>query len=1041
MKTVGHVARRNAILGLGGAERRWRWAGEEEHRRPGLAPGGGGHDDEMMSNRAEARLKQGAGAPRVSGGDARPKHGAAVRVELTPQPGGRIRALLRGRGVSGLAQIGIKLDGVLHAILAPQPGPRGAGIVTIDLPPHLLFAALELVSLPDCESLAPLPYPLAAAYGLELEAPELHGLEVLGGFAGAAFLADFIGVELLDGSRLAGQGLAARQPGTDRWSYRIPLASLSPPAVSAALSLRVGGMASGLPALQVPANTLGVLGCLDVVTPTRVEGWALRLPSGAKAPALDVLIDGDVVGTTTPDRMRTDIALADGQKGGTRCGFAFDLPRPVDGRAAKRISVRLAGTRTELTGSPVVVDPMPALMGRFDTLHGMSAHGWALDRSRPGKRVMVEVIGPGGEVLGTGPANHFRGDLLGADLADGLCAFKVDISTHYERLIGQEISVRFAGTGSLVAGSPIRITQNSNMQRFLRRRDVLLGKPGVLPRLRRALTHRAGDTGISIIMPVYNTPRAWLSEALESVRHQFCDAWELICIDDGSDAPHVRPLIESYAARDPRVRLLRSAQNVGVTKATNFGLRAAKYPYVTFLDHDDYLEPDAVWQLIRTARQTDADLIYGDEALTDEHLRGILEFRLRPAFSHDFYLSHPYFVHPVCVRTEIARRIGGWDESLAISADVDFVLRVIEQARTVAHVPAVLYRWRTHEGSTGHAKQKDVMAATIGALQRHADRLGLGARVSEGPWFNQFRLDWPSDDGLILIVIPTKNGHAFLRKAVESIERTAAGAAYRLVVIDHESDEPSSQEYLREVAARHVVMPYAGEFNFSRMNNAAVARHGEDARYVLFLNNDIEATQEGWLDRLRSLAHRPEVGAVGALLMYGDQRVQHAGVVLGFNNSADHALRLQDVYLDRAGRRNLGYNCGLTSVRDYSAVTAACMMMRAEVFRQVGGFEEKFGIGFNDTDLCLRIGQAGYRVLYDGYTMLFHYESATRAQTKQVFHPADTRRMTRRWGKMLRAGDPFYNPNLSLRTQDHVPREDPDCRIVYPPRVTRLRAE
>ena len=1022
MTASGHVGARNAILGSGRGESRARWVGDDG-RPAHLASGGGGRDDGAMKDRAGAR----------------PRHRAAVRAEVTAQPGGRIRILLRGRNAAAVAAIAVRLDGVLHAIQPTGPGPGGGRLAQMDLPPHLLFSTLEMSAMPGGESLLALPWKLGAVYGVEPQPMVLESMEVVGGFAGAAFLADAIGVEVLDGARLAGQGLATRVPGSDGWTYRVPLACLIPPSAEAALTLRVGGMMMATAPLRLAANALGVLGCLDVVTPTRIEGWALHLADQAAPPALDVLIDGDLVGTVTPDQVRADIAVQEGQKGGTLCGFGFDLPKPEDARAAKRISVRLAGTRTELTGSPAVVDPMPALMGRFDTLHGMSAHGWALDRTQPDKRVMVEAIGPGGEVLGVGPASHFRGDLLGAGLADGLCAFKVDISAHYERLIGQEISVRFAGTGVLVAGSPIRITQNGNMQRFLRRRDVLLGKPGVLPRLRRALTHRAGETGISIIMPVYNTPRAWLSEALESVRHQFCDAWELICIDDGSSATHVRPLIESYAARDPRVRLLSSPQNVGATRATNFGLRAAKYPYVTFLDHDDYLEPDAVWQLIRAARQTDADLIYGDEALTDEHLRGILEFRLRPAFSHDFYLSHPYFVHPVCVRTEVARRIGGLDESLAISADVDFVLRVIEQARSVAHVPAILYRWRTHEGSAGHAKQKDVMAATIGALQRHVDRMGLGARVSEGPWFNQFRVDWPKDDGLILIVIPTKNGHAFLRKAVESIERTAAGAAYRLVVIDHESDEAASREYLREVAARHVVMPYAGEFNFSRMNNQAVALHGADARYVLFLNNDIEATQDGWLDRLRSLARRAEVGAVGALLMYSDQRVQHAGVVLGFNNSADHALRLQDVYLDRAGRRNLGYNCGLTSVREYSAVTAACMMMRVEVFREVGGFEEKFGIGFNDTDLCLRIGAAGYRVLYDGYTILFHYESATRAQTKQVFHPADTRRMTRRWGKMLKAGDPFYNPNLSLTTQDHVPREDSGCRIVYAPRVTRLR--
>jgi GT2 family glycosyltransferase len=966
------------------------------------------------------------------------RHRATVRVALTADGEGVVRAVFSGSGAAALGKIGVTLGGVLHAVVPLAPGPRGTRHARFALPKTLVFDALDLMALPACDSVLPRAWGLQAAYALDVAPPVLDGLTVCGSFTAAGFLADEIGVDLLDGTALAGQGIAARDPGTVTWRYCVPLANLVAPGGEMKLALRVGGFLPELPPVSVTAQLLGVLGCLDAASPTRVDGWALRVASPREPVLLEVVIGGDIVGTVLADQVRTDIKLPD-SKQGARCGFGFDLPKPADPRAPKRVAVRLAGTRTALCGSPLVIDPMPDMIGRFDTLHGMSAHGWALDRANPGRKVAVEAVGPDGEVLGTGIANHFRGDLLGAGLAQGLCAFKIDISAHYERMIGKDIAVRYAGTKVQVAGSPIKIMPNSNMQRFLRRRDVLLAKPGVLPRLKRALTHRAGDLGISIIMPVFDTPRAWLLEALESVRHQFCDAWELICIDDGSTSPHVRTLIESYASRDARVRLLSSPKNVGVTRATNFGLRAARCPYVTFLDHDDYLEPDAVWQLIRAAQLTGAELIYGDEALTDEHLNGILEFRLRPAFSHDYYLSHPYFVHPVCVRTELAQRVGGWDERLAISADVDFVLRVIEEARQVAHVPAVLYRWRTHAGSTGHAKQSSVTAATIGALQRHVDRLGLGARVSEGPWFNQYRVDWPSDDGLILIVIPTKNGVDLLRTAVESIERTAAGAQYRLVVIDHESDDPAARAYLAELAERHVVMPYAGEFNFSRMNNLAVARHGEGAAYVLFLNNDIEATQAGWLDRLRSLAHRREVGAVGALLMYSDKRVQHAGVVLGFNNSADHALRLQAVYLDEAGRRNLGYNCALSSVRDYSAVTAACVMMRLAVFQEVGGFDESFGIGFNDTDLCLRIGRAGYRVLYDGYTILFHYESATRAQTKQVFHPADTRRMTRRWGKLLKAGDPFYNPNLSLQTQDHVPREDPGCRVVYAPRVVRLR--
>jgi GT2 family glycosyltransferase len=639
-------------------------------------------------------------------------------------------------------------------------------------------------------------------------------------------------------------------------------------------------------------------------------------------------------------------------------------------------------------------------------------------------------------VVGTGAADQFRGDLLDAGLKGGHCAFKIDLTAQFEALMDKEVIVRVAGTNMVLAGSPQRVTINKNILRFLhRKREV---PPATAQRLRRRLNHASGTHGVSFIMPVFNTPRAWLVEALESVRTQFCDSWELICVDDGSTAPHVTEILNGYAARDTRVRVLRSPQNVGIARAINYGLRLARHDYVAFIDHDDRVEPDAAWQLIRAAKETDADLLYTDEAQTADNTEAITELRLRPAFSHDYYLSHPYFVHLVCARTDLARRIGGWDETLAISADVDFVLRMIEASRNVVHVPAVLYRWRTHGASTGHTKQEGVMQATMGALQRHLDRLKTGATVQKGVWFNQFRIDWPASPGKILIVIPTRNKTDLLRVAIDSIERHSQGIDYTLVVIDHQSDEPASRAYLRDVAKRHVVMPYEGAFNFSRMNNLAAARHGKDAAFFLFLNNDIEATQDGFLDRLRRLANRPDVGAVGALLMYGGKTVQHAGVILGFNDSAEHALKFQPVWLDDKGRRNLGYNCALSSTRDYSAVTAACLMLRRDVFNEVGGFDESFGIGFNDTDLCLRIGARGYRILYDGSTLLYHYESATRSQTQQVFHPEDTQRMIGRWGDFLRAGDPFYHPNLSLRTQDHVPREDPHCRIVNPPRVTHL---
>jgi GT2 family glycosyltransferase len=931
--------------------------------------------------------------------------------------------------------VGVRLDGALHGTAPVKAAGRGLRGFTFTLPRQQIFAELDVIALPEGRSLIGLAVPLAGFYALRPDEALVDGCFVTGGFTAAPWLADTLDVAFLEESRCVARGVATRVR-EGQWRFRAPFLTLLHPGQAVRLRPVLAGMALDRPVLTVNAADLGFIGCLDRASPYAVEGWAIDVREPRRRLTLEVLSNADVVATVVADHKRDD--LRRGGMGDGRCGFAMEMPAFEDPAARRRIAVRIEGGVTELSGSPQIVDPTPNLLGRLDTLHGMSVHGWAWDRSRPDQFLEVEVVGPGGEVLAGATANRFRGDLLGAGIGTGMCAFKIDLSPHFERLIGQDVIVRIAGTALVLPGSPQRIMANHNMQRFLRRREVLLEHAGALPRLKRALNHRAGARGVSLIMPVHDTPREYLLEALESVRRQFCDNWELICVNDGSSAPHIGPLLASYAARDARIRVLSSAQNVGIARAVNFGLRAARYAYAAFMDHDDYLEPDAVWQLIRAAGMSGAELIYSDEALTDENLAGILEFRLRPAFSHDYYLSHPYFVHIVCVRTEVARRIGGYDEGLKISADVDFVLRMLEASKKVAHVPAVLYRWRTHERSAGHAKQAEVMTATMGALQRHVDRLGLGATVSEGPWFNQFRVDWPTSDGLILIVIPTKNGRALLEKAVNSIEATADGARYRLVVIDHDSNEPASRAYLKQVAKRHVVMPYAGEFNFSRMNNLAVARYGADAAFVLFLNNDIEATQVGWLDRMRSLANRRDVGAVGALLMYVDRKVQHAGVVLGFNNSADHALRMQDVYLDTDGRRNLGYNCSLSSVRDFSAVTGACVMMRRAVFDEMKGFDESFGIGFNDTDLCLRIREAGYRVLYDGYTMLYHYESATRGQTKQVFHPEDTARMTMRWQGILSEGDPFYNPNLSLNTQDHVVREDDDCRIVNKVRVSEL---
>ena len=930
--------------------------------------------------------------------------------------------------------LALMLDGSFAGMLTPAPDVTGSAALNISLPRHRRVQRVDLHD-PRAGSILPAPLDVSGHYACALQNVLTRNGVVSGSFALPPWFGGAVMVELVrDGVVLDGvlalRGGPAGADG-DQFPFTLRLSYLIPVNTTLLIVLHVGGCPAANIALS-PMD-LGYAGYLDGVA-GKVQGWVTSVGKVRARVLVDIRIDGALVATVPANAQRTDVRAIGIEN--DRCGFSMALPKDLDDTIGHELSATLSGTRVQLCNSPVRIPANIQVEGYFDSCHGTSAHGWAIDRKHPKLPLRVEAVLASGEVLGEAEAKLFRGDLLDAGMGAGLCAFKIDLGARFMELLGQQILVRVAGTQEYLQGSPRTLELNPNLVRFTRRRDAV--PPATLPRLKRRLTHAAGDLALSIVMPVYNTPRDMLMEAIASVHAQWCDNWELICVNDCSTEPHVAQILQVAAARDARIRVLNAPVNGGIAAATNYGIRAARHPYVAFMDHDDAIEPDAVWQLIRAARRTGADLLYSDEATTDQTIAGVADVKCRPAFSYDYYLSHPYFVHMLCVRTAIARQIGGWDEGMAISADVDFVLRVLEQARVVAHVPAVLYRWRTHGGSAGHQSQARVMDATRGALQRHLDRCGTGAVARDGAGFNQFRIDWPASPGQVLVVIPTRNKADLLRTAIDSITRTSKGIDYRIVVIDHQSTDSATKTYLKTLARTHTVMPYDGVFNYSRMNNMAVAAHGAGAEFVLFLNNDVEAMQPGWIDRMRRLAHRPDVGCVGALLLYADRRVQHAGVILGFNGSADHALKFNAAFLDAKGKRNLGYNCSLTSVRDFSAVTAACMMMRREVFEAMGGFDEAYAVGFNDTDLCLRLRERGLKVLYDGGTTLFHYESATRADTNQVLHPKDTKRLLARWRGILEGGDPFYSPLLSDKVQDHVLREDPGCRVMHEARVTRL---
>lgn len=942
---------------------------------------------------------------------------ARITLRIDPE---RVSGSWISGSFAGPSTVGIVLDDVVQAIVVAQAD----GFVW-DVPAHVYGRLLDVVSTDEAASLLEEPVAFASVRTVRWRAWTLCGLRVSGSFEAAGTAAAALPVALVAEGRRYAEGFAHRTAGGE-FAFDVEISRLPPGIEGVALQPMVGGLLL-TPVLLVPADAFGHVGFLEPSEPWRVRGWAVERHRTGERVALEVYLDGRLAMALVADKPREDVAatgFGDGLSG-------FDVAVPAPLGQVVSIDVRVGGGGPSLGGSPFVRPAAPRYVGYFDGVDGFSAGGWAIDLAALDQPVRVEALCDG-EVVGAGLADLYRGDVTEAGLPTGRCGFHIVLARPAAWLAGREVVLAIAGTGLALQGSPRTVALNPNVVAFLERRRL---SPAVLARLRQRLTHRVRDVLISIVMPVHETRREWLAEAIGSVMGQWSNNWELICVDDGSTGPQVQEVLQA-ATVDCRVRVVRRERSGGIARAVNDGLRAARGQYVAFLDHDDALEPDAVYQLARAVQATQAGLIYSDEVLTGPSLDQVVQHRARPAWSHDYYLSHPYFVHLVAVRRDLALAVGGYDEQMAISADVDFVLRIAERAVAIAHVPRVLYRWRTHSDSAGHRRRDQVMAATQGAIERHLGRLGRTATVRAGLGFNQFRVDWPDDGGEVLIVIPTKDRADLLRQCIESVEATAAGERYRIVVVDHQSQHPASVAYLTTLP--HTVLRYTGPFNFAAMNNLAVQAHGGDAAYLLFLNNDVEAIGPGWLGRLRSLAGRKEVGAVGPLLLYGNGRVQHAGVIVGFGGTADHAMRFAEPNAPD-GSRNAGYNSSLTSVRDYSAVTAACMMMRRDVFERVGGFDEAFAVGFNDTDLCLRLGAAGLRILYDGHTVLRHHESATRAESKALADPTDDdTRFRTAWTGSASGVDPFYNPWLSLHGSDHRLRSDAGWRIQLQPRVILL---
>ncbi len=511
---------------------------------------------------------------------------------------------------------------------------------------------------------------------------------------------------------------------------------------------------------------------------------------------------------------------------------------------------------------------------------------------------------------------------------------------------------------------------------------------------------------LSVVVPVYR-PSLWFFRAcVLSVTAQTYQNWELCLCDDGSEDPELAELMREFAASDQRIKALSLDRNGGISRATNKALAEAKGEFIVLLDHDDVLDPAALSEIAGViAAHQDADVIYSDEDKLDELDRPFMP-HFKPDWDPDLLLAYPYLGHVTAIRSELLRRIGGFRPDFDGSQDYDVMLRSTEVARQVVHIPKVLYHWRVVPGSAAGDTDAKPWAhqASRRVLEDTLLRRGIDGRVTTGPFPGAYHVRRKIDGApTVAVVIPFRDQAALTVSCLSSLEKSAGYPIHEVVLIDNGSTEPETCELRRRLERRPStrVIDYPGPFNWAAINNQAASTC--DADMLLFLNNDIEATSEGWLHALVELGQRPDVGAVGARLIYPDGKLQHAGVVLGLGGVASH------IFIGMPKDQS-GYFHWDAVIRGYSAVTAACMLVRRTVFEELGGFDEAFAVGFNDVDFCIRLSQAGYRVVYTPHAELTHYESVSRGLSG--FYQ-DYQEFLRRWTKVLQREDPFYNPNLS----------------------------
>lgn len=529
---------------------------------------------------------------------------------------------------------------------------------------------------------------------------------------------------------------------------------------------------------------------------------------------------------------------------------------------------------------------------------------------------------------------------------------------------------------------------------------------------------------ISIVVPLYRTPEKYLKEMIQSVLDQTYENWEL-CLSDGSgkNSP-VYSILKEYEEKDKRIRVIYNEEQLRISENTNKALEIATGDYIAFADHDDLLMPNALYECVQTVNMyPNAELIYSDEDKISMDGKEHFGPHFKSDFNLDMLEGVNYICHLCIVKRSLYEKVGGLNPEFDGAQDYDFVLRAtdtIDNKENIIHIPKILYHWRAHKDSTAENPESKNYAFEAGkrAVEAHLRRNNITGNVMKTEYKGFYRVKRTvKDNPLISVIIPTKDHIEDLEKCLKSLEEVNTYENMEYIIVENNSEKEETfiyyEQLQKEIPKAKVVFWKEKGFNYSAINNFGVdCASGE---YLLFLNNDTEVINPDCIEELLSQCQRPEVGAVGARLYYEDGTIQHAGVVVGVCGVAGHGFV-------GFSHQNPGYMGRIILIQDCSAVTAACVMMRKEVFEEIERFDERYAVAFNDIDLCMKVRKAGYLIVYNPYAELNHYESKSRGyedtDEKIQRFSVEIERFKIEWKEELLKGDPYYNPNLTLSRLD-----------------------